>query len=520
MAGKAKKDTSTAPLIAVSYARVSTKKEEQLESLKKQKEHFAKYTEDHNMILKKIYTDEGISGTKTRNRKEFLRMIHDAQMGLYQVLLVKDVSRLARNTLDFLENLRKLQNSGIKIIYLSYGGEAFEGEMILTFMAALAQEESRNMSGRIKFGKKLSKEKGVVPTQVYGYDKVENDAYSLTINKEEAKIVKEIYDMYLSENMGASKIAIALNERGLRTKRDKYWSNNAIVRILKNEIYTGRIINGKQEVVDFLSSKREEKESDEWYVRDYPEIRLISDEQFENAQNLLQGRAEEFKFFHKSQRSKYLFSTLIKCQKCGRSFRCIQKVKSTYYICYNRNERTSNMCGNMTQIYEEDLKNYIMNYFKDFVAKKESIIGRCATEIKKVYDADTEVQTELDEVDEKLAELKDLRDKETELYKAGIISIEEVTENTKDIVAEIKKLESYKKTYTYSNYDTTDFARVLRKSFKTIEDFVEQGEFTNEGLKKVISSIDAYEDGKVVIHVKPFEDIGLTDIVRFVVNRT
>lgn len=123
-------------------------------------------------------------------------------------------------------------------------------------------------------------------------------------------------------------------------------------------------------------------------------------------------------------------------------------------------------------------------------------------------------------MNDQLKELKILRDKETELFKAGIISLDEVTENTKDLVSEIKKLESYKKTYTYSNYDKSDFVRVLRKSFKTIEDFVKQGEFTNEGLKKVISSIDAYEDGKVVVHIKPFEEIGLTDIVRFADNGT
>ena len=254
-----KKNIGEEPLVAVSYARVSTKKEEQLESLQNQKEHFAKYTKDHNMVLKKIYADEGISGTKTKNRKQFLQMIRDAELGLFQVLLVKDVSRLARNTLDFLTNLRKLQQSGIKIVYLSYGGEVFEGEFMLTFLAALAQEESRNMSSRIKFGKRTSKENGVVPNIVYGYDKLENDAYTLQINKEEAKIVKMIFDLYTKDNLGQSRIAIHLNELGYRTKRNSYWSQNAISRILKNRLYTGKIINGKQEVTDFLSGKREEK---------------------------------------------------------------------------------------------------------------------------------------------------------------------------------------------------------------------------------------------------------------------
>ena len=513
-----KKNIGEEPLVAVSYARVSTKKEEQLESLQNQKEHFAKYTKDHNMVLKKIYADEGISGTKTKNRKQFLQMIRDAELGLFQVLLVKDVSRLARNTLDFLTNLRKLQQSGIKIVYLSYGGEVFEGEFMLTFLAALAQEESRNMSSRIKFGKRTSKENGVVPNIVYGYDKLENDAYTLQINKEEAKIVKMIFDLYTKDNLGQSRIAIHLNELGYRTKRNSYWSQNAISRILKNRLYTGKIINGKQEVTDFLSGKREEKPKDEWYVRDCQQARIISDEQFEEAQNLHQKRSEEFKLYYKSSRNKFLFSTLIKCGKCGRSFRHINRKTRDYYVCYNRNEHTSSYCDNMLQIYEDDLLDYIKNYFKDFLKNKESIIKRSAIEIKRIYENDVDTMNELDELNEELEILKHDREQEIEMWKMGVITQEELQERTKETNATIRRLETQKKSYTLSNYDLEDFEKLIRKSFKDVEDIVNRGEYTNEMLKKIISQIDAYDDGRVIIHIKPLEEMGLMEIVRFVDN--
>ncbi len=507
------------PLIAVSYARVSTKKEEQLESLQNQKDHFKKYVEDHNMVLKKIYADEGISGTKTKNRKQFLQMIRDAELGLYQVLLVKDVSRLARNTLDFLTSLRKLQQSGIKIVYLSYGGEVFEGEFMLTFMAALAQEESRNMSARIKFGKKASKENGVVPTRVYGYDKVADDAMTLMINKEEAQIVQMIFDYYTKENMGCSRIAIILNEMGYKTKRDCFWSQNAVTRILRNRLYTGIVINGKQEITDFLTSTRENKPEEEWYIREYPEIRIISDEQYERAQKLLVQRSEEFKLYNKSARNKYLFSTLIKCQKCGRSFRRINK-KNAYYVCYNRNEHSSAMCDNMVQIYEDDLIAYITNYFKEFIKNKESIIKRSATEIKRVYDNDVDTIEELEALTEEIETLKRDREQEIEMWKMGVITQEELMERTKETIATINRLEMQKKSYSLSNYKVEDFEKLLRKSFKSIEDIINGGEFTNETLKQIISSIDVSENGQVVIHIKPFEDMGLMDIVRFGDNQT
>lgn len=108
-----------------------------------------------------------------------------------------------------------------------------------------------------------------------------------------------------------------LNERGIKTKRGKNWSQNAVCRILINKIYTEKIINGKEEVEDFLTSKRREKDESEWLVTIRPEIRIIEDEVFDKAQDILKGRHDSFKITHERQSNKYLFSTLIKCKECG-----------------------------------------------------------------------------------------------------------------------------------------------------------------------------------------------------------
>ena len=191
----------------------------------------------------------------------------------------------------------------------------------MTIFGALAQEESANTSKRIKFGKKMNAEKGKVPNIVYGYDKIIGDYFNLSINEGEANVIRQIFKWYTEEGYGGSKIAGMLNERGIKTKRGNNWSQNSICRILTNEIYTGKIINGKEEVADFLTGQRKEKDESEWMVTVRPELRIIDDEIFDKAQDIIKGRQKSFIITRERQSNKYLFSTLIKCKDCGWSFR-------------------------------------------------------------------------------------------------------------------------------------------------------------------------------------------------------
>ena len=231
----------------VAYCRVSTSKDEQLDSLEAQQTFFNEYSKRNGYNLIKVYADEGKSGTKMRNRTELLRLLSDANNHSFDVVLIKDVSRLARNTLDFLTSIRKLKSLGIKVVFVNYDQTSSDSsEFMLTMLSAIAQEESANISKRVKFGKKINAEKGRVPNFVYGYDKIPGDYFNLKLNESEANIVQQIFNMYAEKNMGENKIALELNRRNIKTKRGCNWSQNAISRILSNELYTGKIINGKE----------------------------------------------------------------------------------------------------------------------------------------------------------------------------------------------------------------------------------------------------------------------------------
>ena len=180
------------------YCRVSTDKEEQLQSLETQKKFFNDFAKKNSHTLVKLYADEGITGTSLRRRNEFNRLIEDAKLGLFDLVAVKDISRMARNTVDFLQSIRTLKSMGINTIFVTSNMSTLgDSEFTLTIFGALAQEESANLSKRVKFGKLINSQKGRVPRVIFGYDKVDN--FTLSINPIEAKIVRKIFDAYVSE---------------------------------------------------------------------------------------------------------------------------------------------------------------------------------------------------------------------------------------------------------------------------------------------------------------------------------
>ena len=250
------------------YVRVSTDNLGQETSYELQKNYYEEFVLKHpNWSLVKIYADKGISGTSTKHRVALNQMLADSRAGKIDLIITKSVSRLARNTLDFLTSIRKLKALGIKVIFVNYDQTSSDSsEFMLTMLSAIAQEESANISKRVKFGKKINAEKGRVPNLIYGYDKIPGDYFNLSINETESAVVKQIFDMYTEKNMGENRIALELNRRGLKTKRNCKWSQNAVARILSNEIYIGKIVNGKETVEDFLTGKRTvmEKEKDVW----------------------------------------------------------------------------------------------------------------------------------------------------------------------------------------------------------------------------------------------------------------
>ena len=499
------------------YCRVSTDKADQLNSLEAQKEFFSEYTQRTGDVLVKLYADEGISGTKIKNRKEFLRMMSDAEKGMFDMVVVKDISRFARNTVDLLQNVRKLKALGIETQFLTANMTSMgNSEFVLTIFGALAQEESANTSKRVKFGKKLNAEKGRVPNIVYGYDKTIGDYFNLEINKEESKVVKQIYKWYTEEGYGAAKISNMLNEKGYRTKRNCKWSQNAICRILTNEIYTGKIINGKQEISDFLTGQRREKDETEWLVVERPELRIIEDEVFEKAQEILRGRNDAFNLNHERQSNKYLFSTLIKCKECGWSFRrTVRTYKNTYvrWVCSGRNGKGADSCPNKTAVDEEELIQVLQEYFNRVLQQKNKVIDYVVKEFQRVYKAKDENAEYEKELNLQIARLQRMRQKYMDMYTDDLISREELNDKLGGTRQELDRLENELKMVSSNLTKGDQMEKILNDTFKQIEDITDVHEMTNVQLKRLIKKIEVDKDGNVDIYLRLLGDLGLNESI-------
>lgn len=306
-------------LRVAAYCRVSTDREEQSNSFESQREFFREWiARNPEWELVEIFADEGISGTGTRKRKEFNRMIAAAKEGKIDLILTKEVSRFARNTVDTLQFTRELRKIGVHVLFLNDNIHTQDpsAELRLTIMASVAQEESRKTSERVKWGQKRRMEQGVVfGRDLLGY-RVKNG--KLTVHEDEAEIVRLIFSMFLNEGKGAYVIAGELAATGVPTAPHmKGWSGVNILRILKNEKYCGDLVQKKTYTPDYLSHEKKYNRGEEELVelRDHHEA-IVSRETFEKAQEELRRRTalKQKKARHSGT---YPLSGKVICGECG-----------------------------------------------------------------------------------------------------------------------------------------------------------------------------------------------------------
>lgn len=503
------------------YCRVSTEKEAQIDSLEKQIEFFNEFTKKNSYELYKLYADEGISGKQIKHRKQFQQMMQDAKAKKFERVVVKDVSRFARNTVDLLQSIRELKSYGVQVDFLN-NGEVMEGgsEFILTILGAMAQQESANMSKRVKFGKDITAQKGRVPNLVFGYDKIPNERYTLKINEEEAKIVKEIFESYVYKGIGTTKIAWDLNDRGIRTKKTKSkWVQTSIVRMLKNPIYTGRVTNKKSEVTDFITGTRKELPEEEWIVVERPEMRIISDELFNRAQEILAQRSNEFKLNNKREKTEYVFSTLIYCKHCGYSFR---RIKRKYkedgpeyirWVCSGRNSMGVNHCPNTTVIDEEELLNAIKTYLKSIISNKKNFMKAVEKEFEKITKLRESNERSEESLLKEIEKVTTKKQKYMEMFQNEVINIQELKQYTNPLNEDIARLERELKLITSEIKEKDVLEKELTKTIKTVDDILNNQTITNAMLKTIIDVIEVDSDSNVEVRLKLLNEIGSTPAV-------
>ena len=303
------------------YCRVSTDKEDQANSFESQQRYFTDYIQNQpDWALFRIYADEGITGTSTKKRTQFNRMMHDAYEGCFQMIITKEVSRFSRNILDTIAYTRELRAMGIGVIFANDRINTMEpeAEMLLSFLASLAQEESRRTSSRVVWGQTRQMEKGIVfGRSLLGYHV---NGGMMTINEEEAQIVRLIFHQYALEQVSTAQIARSLTASGYRTHGgNTQWTSTGIHKILRNEKYVGDLIQKKSYTPDFLSHEKCSNRGAVPFVAisDH-HAPIITRELWNLTQERLQKNDRHSGASGHSNR--YPFSGKIKCGVCGSSF--------------------------------------------------------------------------------------------------------------------------------------------------------------------------------------------------------
>ena len=442
----------------VAYCRVSTDKSDQANSFASQKRYFEEYIKRNpNWELVEIYADEGLTGTNTKKRKAFKKMIADAHLGKFDIIITKEVSRFARNTVDTLQFTRELKAINIGVLFMldNIDTLAPDGELRLTIMASLAQEESRKTSERVKWGQKRQMEKGVVfGRDMLGYDVRGGKMY---INEEGAEIVKLIFHKFVYEKKGTYTICRELREAGYRTVTgNAMWTNTVILKALRNEKYCGDLIQKKTYTPDYLTHAKKYNHGEEDFVilRNHHEP-IISRELWDMAQAELDKKApsDEIKSKHSNR---YPLSGKIVCGCCGHKFVARSKKRkdgSVYkaWRCYSAAQHgTSKIdkagnhigCDVKAQIRDDDFMLTIQKVVECIDVNRDAILKSLTDVLKIVFSYGKKQAVDKDEIQKKLSNLHSREEKLLDLYLSGDLSKEAYREKKASYEAEILELEN------------------------------------------------------------------------------
>ena len=527
-------------LRVAAYCRVSTNMEDQLHSLDAQRKYFADYIISHDdYTLIEVYYDEGITGTSVKKRDGFNRMIADCEDGKIDLILTKEVSRFARNTVDTLCYTRRLSELNVGVIFTNDGIDTRDkdGELRLSIMASIAQEESHKISERTKWGMRRKMEDGVVlgTGRVYGYT-LSPDG-KMVIVEDEAEVVRSIFSYYLYDGMGGSKIAQELNRKGIPTLKGRLWGQQTIIRMLRNEKYVGDLTQWKVCCTNYLTKKTETNRGNH---PDMPLITIknhhepiVTREVWEGVQREIERRGKATREGRKHSNT-YWHSGKVFCALCGKPYNIvgIKKLNSRGLRCSNRatfgkvvqidSNGDSVGCPN-NSINIHVLEACMKQVVESIQASREEITASLLEDIKSSQGAAP--QKNVDSLKAEIEKLESKKTKAIDLVIEGLIGKEDLKKQTDFYDSEIAKI-------TAEISDSIDINARNNKQIKSIREFIEKvnatenidsgntdiyGELTEKIVVNNDNSVDIFLNCvpfafHVSYHVEKYTRIGKYDI--------
>ena len=420
------------PLRVTFYARVSTDQDAQLNSLENQVQYYTELIQGKpNWTFVPGYIDEGISGTSTRHRNDFNRMIRDAKAGLFDFIITKEISRFSRSTLDSIQYTPELLEHNVGVLFQNDGINTYDAdsEFRLVIMAGVAQDEVRKLSERLKFGFRQAIKNGHVlgNDRLYGYDKKD---CVLTVNEAEAQIVRTVFDLYANRGLGIRRISQRLYDMGYTSREGNAFNVLTIRHIIENPKYKGWYCGNKTQNLDYRTKRKAFLEESEWVTYPDPGIPAIVSEELWDRANALYKQRRKQSMEHSSGASfhnRYPYSGKIYCEEHGTTFHR-QVLKSAagekeVWQCKVYRNRGRAACS-APQIRSSELDQIMAQIFTELVKDKQAIIDAVLTVVQSVP-RDVDYEKLRGRLQEEQIQLQARKDRLLDLSVAGAITVEE-----------------------------------------------------------------------------------------------
>ena len=506
------------PLRVTFYARVSSESDEQINSLGNQVAYYEELIRRNSAWeYVKGYVDEGLSAATTKNREDFHRMVEDGKAGLFDLIITKEITRFARNTLDSILYTRELLGSGVGVFFQNDNINTFDedSELRLTIMSGIAQDELRKLSSRVKFGHAQAIKNSVVlgNSRIFGYVK---DGGRLVIDETEAPMVRELFELYATGEYSMKQIETIFWDKGYRNHNGKKIAHTTMSNLIANPKYKGYYVGNKVKVIDLFTKKQKFLPPEEWvmFKDETGEIvpAIVSEELWDNANAVLKKRSEDVKGRQGICNHANLLTGKLYCTHCGAAYYRRESVdrqgnKNSKWVCSGKIKNGADSCPSFP-IYEEELKPLLFQVFSETEADAEALVDEYIEMYKSLGNSeDTARQIEALRQQIDLARKK--KGKLLGYNASGQLSDRDFLSMNKDCDREIAEAERQIYDLEQQQLSKEDF----RKQIETIRRVLDearrdaaQGLISKEFVDKYIDKIFAApeEDGSLRLQIKVF----------------
>ena len=439
------------PMRVTFYARVSSESDEQLNSLDNQISYYEEFIKKNaNWTYVPGYIDEGLSGISTKKRKHFNEMISDAKEGLFDLIITKEISRFARNTLDSLQYTRDLLNMGVGVFFQNDNINTLDedAELRLTIMSSIAQDELRKLSSRVKFGHQQAIKSSVVlgNSRIFGYQK---DDKRLVIDESQAPMVRDLFRLYATGEYSMKQLEAIFYEQGYRNYNGNKIAHSTLSGIISNPKYKGYYVGNKVRIVDMFTKKQKFLPPDEWvmFKDETGEIvpAIVSEDLWDKANEVLIRRSEDVKNRQGICNHANLLTGKLYCTHCGAAYyRRESKNKSgkvnSKWVCSNKINNGKDACPSFP-IYEDEIKPILYEVFGETRADVEALLASY-DEMFKAMESDDETAKQIAEQNRIIELAEQKKNKLLELVAMGAITIKNFKSMTEKCDKEVEEAQA------------------------------------------------------------------------------